>query len=70
MKKVFPSRNIIPLTVEHPVFDSFYRMESLDMRPRLVSGDDTPIPYAGALEDAWLPSAERIVGALREAATE
>jgi len=40
------------------------------MRPRLVSGDDTPIPYAGALEDAWLPSAERIVGALREAATE
>jgi pyruvate/2-oxoglutarate/acetoin dehydrogenase E1 component len=44
--------------------------ESLDMRPRLVSGDETPIPYAGSLEDAWLPSVDRIVGALREAATE
>jgi pyruvate dehydrogenase E1 component beta subunit len=44
--------------------------ESLDMRPRLVSGDDTPIPYAGSLEDAWLPSVDRIVGALRAAATE
>ena len=44
--------------------------ESLDMRPRLVSGDDTPIPYAGSLEDAWLPSVDRIVTALRDAATE
>jgi acetoin:2,6-dichlorophenolindophenol oxidoreductase subunit beta len=44
--------------------------ESLDMRPRLVSGDETPIPYAGSLEDAWLPSVDRIVGALREAASE
>jgi pyruvate dehydrogenase E1 component beta subunit len=44
--------------------------ESLDMRPRLVSGDETPIPYAGSLEDAWLPSVDRIVGALRDIATE
>jgi pyruvate dehydrogenase E1 component beta subunit len=44
--------------------------ESLDMRPRLVSGDETPIPYAGSLEDAWLPSVDRIAGALRDIATE
>ena len=42
--------------------------ESLDVRPRLVSGDDTPIPYAVALEDAWLPSVDRIVGELRDVA--
>jgi len=44
--------------------------ESLDIRPRLVSGDETPIPYAGSLEDAWLPSVDRIVGALRDMVTE
>ena len=44
--------------------------ESLDARPRLVSGDDTPIPYAGALEEAWVPSVDRIADALRDAAAE
>jgi pyruvate dehydrogenase E1 component beta subunit len=44
--------------------------ESLDARPRLVSGDETPIPYAAPLEDAWLPSTARIIEALREVAAE
>ncbi len=44
--------------------------ESLDVRPRLVSGDETPIPYAAELEDAWLPGPERILEALRRAAAE
>jgi len=44
--------------------------ESLDIRPRLVSGDETPIPYAGSLEDAWLPSVDRIVAELRDLVTE
>ena len=44
--------------------------ESLDIRPRLVSGDETPIPYAGSLEEAWLPSVDRIVGELRDLVTE
>lgn len=39
--------------------------ESLDAAPILVGGDETPIPYSGALENAWIPSAERIVDALR-----
>jgi pyruvate dehydrogenase E1 component beta subunit len=38
-------------------------LELLDAPPRLVGGDDTPIPYAGELEAAWLPSAERIAAA-------
>ena len=29
--------------------------EALDAPPAVVGGDDTPIPYAGVLEDAWLP---------------
>ena len=43
------------------VQDSF---EEFDAAPQLVSGDDTPIPYAGALEEAWIPSSERIVQAV------
>jgi acetoin:2,6-dichlorophenolindophenol oxidoreductase subunit beta len=37
----------------------------LDAPPVLVSGDDTPVPYSGPLEDAWIPSAERIAEAIR-----
>jgi pyruvate dehydrogenase E1 component beta subunit len=42
--------------------------ESLDGPPRLVAADDVPIPYAKSLEDAWMPSVERIVGSVQEAA--
>jgi pyruvate/2-oxoglutarate/acetoin dehydrogenase E1 component len=38
----------------------------LDGPPTLVSADATPVPYAGALEAAWLPDAERIAQAVRE----
>ena len=44
--------------------------ESLDAAPILVSGDETPIPYSGPLENAWIPSAERIVHDLRRLAAE
>jgi hypothetical protein len=33
MKKVFPNRNIIPLTIKHPVFQSFYEIDTLDVPP-------------------------------------
>ncbi len=39
--------------------------ESLDAPPAVVGGDDTPIPYAGVLEDAWLPDVRRIAEAVR-----
>lgn len=35
--------------------------ELLDAPPVLVSADDTPIPFAGNLEEAWLPSVDRVV---------
>jgi acetoin:2,6-dichlorophenolindophenol oxidoreductase subunit beta len=37
----------------------------LDASPVLLSGDPTPVPYAGPLEAAWLPSNERIADAIR-----
>lgn len=40
--------------------------EMLDAPPLLLASDDTPVPYAGALEEAWLPSAERIAAAVQE----
>ena len=39
--------------------------ESLDGPPAIVGGDDTPVPYSGVLEDAWLPDARRIAEAIR-----
>jgi acetoin:2,6-dichlorophenolindophenol oxidoreductase subunit beta len=38
-------------------------LELLYAPPRLVGGDETPIPYAGELEAEWLPSAARIASA-------
>jgi pyruvate/2-oxoglutarate/acetoin dehydrogenase E1 component len=39
--------------------------DSFDAPPLLISGDDTPVPYAGPLERAWLPSAQRVAEAIR-----
>jgi len=39
--------------------------ELLDAPPLLVAADDTPVPYAGPLEDLWMPSAERIAEGVR-----
>jgi acetoin:2,6-dichlorophenolindophenol oxidoreductase subunit beta len=41
------------------------RFDSFDAPPLLISGADTPVPYAGVLEASWLPSEERIVAAIR-----
>jgi pyruvate/2-oxoglutarate/acetoin dehydrogenase E1 component len=42
------------------------RFESLDAPPLLVATDETPVPYAGDLEAAWMPSVERIAEAVRQ----
>jgi acetoin:2,6-dichlorophenolindophenol oxidoreductase subunit beta len=39
--------------------------EYLDAPPRLLSADPTPVPYAENLEQAWMPSVERIAEAVR-----
>jgi pyruvate/2-oxoglutarate/acetoin dehydrogenase E1 component len=36
------------------------QFEIFDAPPRLVACDDTPVPYAASLEEAWLPSNDRI----------
>ena len=41
------------------------RFEMFDAPPAIVCGDDTPVPYAGNLEDAWLPTAERIIDGVK-----
>jgi pyruvate/2-oxoglutarate/acetoin dehydrogenase E1 component len=44
--------------------------ELFDARPKLVAADPVPVPYAKTLEDATLPSVERILAELRETASE
>jgi pyruvate/2-oxoglutarate/acetoin dehydrogenase E1 component len=39
--------------------------EMLDAPPVLLASDDTPVPYAEALEAAWMPDAARIAEAVR-----
>jgi pyruvate dehydrogenase E1 component beta subunit len=48
---------VAELTREH--------FEWLDAPPAIVGTDDTPVPYNGALESGWLPSAERIADQIR-----
>lgn len=43
------------------------RLEMLDAPPALVAADETPVPYAGALEAAWMPTADRIAERVRAA---
>jgi acetoin:2,6-dichlorophenolindophenol oxidoreductase subunit beta len=40
-------------------------LEALDAPPALVVPPDTPLPYANALETAWLPDAEKIAARVR-----
>lgn len=40
--------------------------ELLDAPPVLISADDTPVPYATAMEQAWLPTVDRIVASIRQ----
>jgi len=40
--------------------------ELLDAPPLLISAEDTPVPYASAMEEAWLPSVAQIVAGVRQ----
>jgi len=48
MKKVYPNRDIIPLDVSHPIFNSFYMIESLDMKPPY---GNMPVQILGLQDD-------------------
>jgi acetoin:2,6-dichlorophenolindophenol oxidoreductase subunit beta len=43
------------------------QFELFDAPPAILCGDDTPVPYAGSLEDAWLVTSDRIVAAVNDA---
>jgi hypothetical protein len=45
--KLYPDRDLVPLTVKHPIFNSFYQIDSLEMRPPYGRG---PVEFLG-LED-------------------
>lgn len=40
--------------------------DAFDAPPVLISGDETPVPYAGPMEQAWIPSVERIGTGVRQ----
>jgi pyruvate dehydrogenase E1 component beta subunit len=44
--------------------------ELFDARPTLVAADAIPVPYAASLEDATLPTVQRIVAEVRESTAE
>src|SRR5215467_4664461 len=48
LKKVFPDRNIVPLNISHAIFNTFYKIESLDMRPPYGPG---PVEFLGMEDD-------------------
>lgn len=43
-----------------------HNFELLDAPPALVAADETPIPYAAALEQAWMPGVSDIVAAVEQ----
>lgn len=49
MKKVYPKRNIVPLTLNHSVFNVFYNIDSLDMRPPYGNG---AVEFLGIEDDS------------------
>src|SRR5262245_49673933 len=48
MKKVYPSREIVRLDISHPIFNSFYKIDSLDMAPPY---GNMPVEFLGLKDD-------------------
>lgn len=42
MKKVFPDRDFVRLTIDHPIFNPFYQVDSLVMDPPYFQGEMVP----------------------------
>ena len=43
LKRMFPERDLFPLTIEHPIFHTFYEIPTLDVTPPYQTG--RPIFY-------------------------
>ncbi len=51
LKRVFPDRDMIRLDLSHPVFRSFYGIDSLDMPPPYVNFDSNAPTFWGMKDD-------------------
>jgi hypothetical protein len=47
MKKVYPDRDFEILTVADPIFNTFYKIDSLDMKPPYMFGGQGPVEFLG-----------------------
>src|SRR5207249_1385067 len=47
LKKVFPNREVVPLQIKHPMFNTFYQIDTLDVRAPYGPG---PVEFLG-IED-------------------
>ena len=51
LKKLFPNREMFPLTIRHPVFNAFYEIDSLDMTPLYMDSRFSGGPEFWGMED-------------------
>jgi hypothetical protein len=47
MKKVYPDRDFVRLDVSDPVFNTFYKIKSLDMTPPYIFPGQRPVEFLG-----------------------
>ena len=48
LKKVFPNREVVPLEIRHPMFNTFYQIDTLDVRAPYGPG---PVEFLGMEDD-------------------
>lgn len=51
MRKLFPNRELFELDIRHPMFNSFYEVESLEMTPLYTDSRFTGAPEFWGMED-------------------
>jgi len=47
MKKVYPDRDFVHLEITEPIFNTFYKIDSLNMKPPYVFGGQGPVEFLG-----------------------
>ena len=47
MKKVYPDRDFVPLKLSDPIFNTFYKIESLDMEPPYIFPGQHAVEFLG-----------------------
>ena len=47
MKKVYPDRDFVPLEIVEPIFNTFFKIDLLHMRPPYTFGGQGPVEFLG-----------------------